>query len=65
MLSEVSHKEKDKYYMMSLKIWNLEYDTNESIYETDAQTEKTNIRLPKGRGGEGRCSWNLMQIRDM
>ena len=54
MLSEVSHKEKDKYYMMSLKIWNLEYDTNESIYETDAQTDKTNIRLPKGRGGEGR-----------
>ena len=35
-------------------IWNQEYDTNEFIYETNAQTEKTNIWLPEGKGDEGR-----------
>ena len=42
-------------------MWNLKNNKNESIYktETDLQTEKTNLRLPKGRGkGEG-------QIRNM
>ena len=36
-------------------IWNLKYDTNELICktETDSQTEKTNLWLPKGKG-EGR-----------
>ena len=40
ILSEVSQKEKDKYHMMSLYTWNLKYDTNEHIYEseTDSQT---------------------------
>ena len=33
MLSEVSQKEKDKYHT-----WNLKYDTNELICETDSQT---------------------------
>ena len=37
ILSEVSQKEKDKYHMISL-MWNLKYDTNELIYETDSQT---------------------------
>ena len=32
---------------------NLKYDTNELIYktETDSQTQKTNLWLPKGKGG--------------
>ena len=33
-------------------MWNLKkYDTNELIYktETDSQTSKTNLRLPKGK----------------
>ena len=37
-------------------MWNLKYDTNELIYETetDSQTQKTNVWLPKGKqGGEG------------
>ena len=37
-------------------MWNLKYDTNELIYETetDPQTQKTNIWLTKGKGqGEG------------
>ena len=34
-------------------MWNLKIDTNELIYrtETDSQTQKTNLWLPKGKGG--------------
>ena len=34
-------------------MWNLKNSTNELIYktETDSQTLKTNLRLPKGKGG--------------
>ena len=42
-------------------IWNLKYDTNEPIYETetDSQTKRTDWWLPRGRGlGEG-CSGRL------
>ena len=56
ILSEVSQKEKDKYHMISLISGILKNDTNGLIYktETDSQTSKTNLRLPKGRdGGEG------------
>ena len=47
-----SVKEKDKYHMISLT-----YDTNEPIYgtETDSQTQKTNLWLPKRR--EVRKGW--------
>ena len=31
-------------------MWNLKSDTNELIYETDSQTQKTNFWLPKGKG---------------
>ena len=37
-------------------IWNLKYDTNEPIYETetDSRTQRTDFWLPKGSGvGEG------------
>ena len=36
-------------------MWNLKYDTNELIYktETDPQTQKTNLWLPKGKAGGG------------
>ena len=36
--------------------WNLKFDTNEHIYETetDSQTQRTDLWLPRGReGGEG------------
>ena len=35
--------------------WNLKNDINEPIYktETDSQMERTNLRLPKGKGGRG------------
>ena len=37
ILSEVSHIEKDKYNMIS-HMWNLKYDTNELIYETEVDS---------------------------
>ena len=54
--SEVSQTEKDIYHMTSL-MWNLKKnDTNELIYKTeiDSQAQKTNLWLPKGKGGVGR-----------
>ena len=56
MLSEVSQKEKDKYYYNITYMWNLKYDTNELIYETetDSQTYRTDLRfLVVGEGGIG------------
>ena len=37
-------------------MWNLKYDMNELIYktETDSQTLKTNLWLPKGKMAGGR-----------
>ena len=37
-------------------MWNPKNSTNELIYkaETYSQTQKTNLRLPKGKGGEKR-----------
>ena len=54
ILSEVSQTEEDKY-MISLIYWTKKNDTNELIYktETDLQTWKTNLWLPKGKD-EGR-----------
>ena len=36
-------------------MWNLKYDTNEHIYEieTDSQTQKTDLWLPRGKWGWG------------
>ena len=38
-------------------MWNLKYGTNEPVYktETDSQTEKTDLQLPRGKrkGGNG------------
>ena len=36
-------------------MWNLKYDTSERICRTeiDSQTWKTNLWLPKGKGGGG------------
>ena len=46
-----SKSDKDKYYITFM--WNLKNNTNESIYKTeaDSQTQKTNLWLPKGKGG--------------
>ena len=64
MQLEVSQKEKDKYHMISLiyKIF-LKYYTNEPIYktETDSQTQRTYLWLPRQRGlGE---EWSEIGVR--
>ena len=40
-------------------MWDLKYDTNERIYETetDSQTLRTDLWLPRGRRGWGRDRW--------
>ena len=53
ILSEVSQKEKDKRHDITY-IWNLKYDTNECIYETETNSQtylRTDLWLPRGRGG--------------
>ena len=54
--SEVSQKEKDKYHMMSLYMWNLKYATNELIWNWNRLIGIENrFLIVKGEGkvGEG------------
>ena len=61
ILSQVSQKEKDKYYHDITYMWNLKYSTNQHIYETktDAQIQRTDW-LPRGWGleSEGFGVWD-------
>ena len=52
ILSELSQTETDKYHDTAY-MRNQKSDTNELIYktETDSQNQKTNLWLPKGKGG--------------
>ena len=41
-------------------MWNLKYDTNELIYETNRLTDIENkLMVPKGRGGDGRINYEF------
>ena len=42
-------------------MWNLKYDTNELIYETeiDSQTQRTDLWLPSGRVYGGGMDWEF------
>ena len=53
ILSEVSQTKTNIIYHLYVK--SKKNDTNELIYktETDAQTQKTDLLLPKGKGGGG------------
>ena len=53
--SKESQIKKDKHPMMLLICGVLKNDTNELMYktETDSQTLKTKVWLPKGKGGNG------------
>ena len=47
--SEISHKEKDKYHMISLNMQNLKCDTNELTYETETDSQiKNRLVVAKG-----------------
>ena len=53
ILSKLDRKRQILYDIIYM--WYLKNNTNESIYktETDSQTQKTNLWLPKGKGGRG------------
>ena len=53
ILSELDRERHISYDIIYM--WNLKNDTNELIYktETDSETQKTNLWLPKGKVGEG------------
>ena len=38
-------------------MWNLKYDTNELIYETDLKSQRTDLWLPKRRRAGGGMDW--------
>ena len=45
--------DKEKQLLFIISMCNLENSTNQLIYkaETDSQTQKTNLQLPKGKRG--------------
>ena len=55
-----SQKERQTTYDITYT-WNLKYDTNEPIYETeaDSQTQRTDLWLPRGSRGEGGMDWEF------
>ena len=55
VLSEVSQTEKDKYHILTHICGIQKNGIDDLIYKTeiDSQTQKTNLRLPKGKGREG------------
>ena len=52
ILSEVSQKERQIPYDITY-MWNLKYDTNEPIYETESGTYRIDCWLPRGVVGVG------------
>ena len=47
ILSEVGQKQKDKMPYDNTYMWNLKYDTNETINETESGTQRTDWQLPR------------------
>ena len=47
ILSEVSQRQIS--YAITY-VWTLKGSTDELVYKTDSQAQKTNVRLPKGKG---------------
>ena len=61
ILSEGSQTEKRQILHNITSMWNLKNDTNELIdkTETDPQTQKTNLWLPRGKEGREKLGiWN-------
>ena len=40
-------------------MWNLKYDTNEPIYETETDSQRKDLWLPRVRRGGGRMHWEF------
>ena len=56
-----SKSEKDEYHVI-LHMWNLKYDTNDSIYETASQMQRK-IGGCQGREDWGGMEWEVGVIR--
>ena len=52
ILSKVSQKEKDKYHMISLNMWNLKYDTSGTYLQNKNRLADTENRLVGVKGKE-------------
>ena len=64
ILSEVSQKKKDKYHMMITYTWNLKYDTDEPIYETETEPQTENrLVVAKGEEVGGGMEWEVGDSR--
>ena len=51
-LSEAVRK-KDEDHAIVLFMWNLKYGTSESVYKTETDSQKRDLRLPRGRKRDG------------
>ena len=49
--TKLSQKEKDRFYIISLNVWNLKCDTGEPVYETETEswTWRADWWLPQRR----------------
>ena len=56
-LSEVCQKEIDKYHITYT--WNLKYDTNELSMKQKQTHKRTDLWLPRGRGGKEGMEWEF------
>ena len=44
-------------------MWNLKYNTNEHIYETERQIQRTDLWFPSGGGEEGRMGAGISRCK--
>ena len=59
-----SKSERERHIYITY-LWTLKYDTNELIYKTDSQTQRTDVRLPRRRVGEEGMGWEVRVSRCM
>ena len=59
ILSEVESARERQILYDTAYMWNLSHGTREPMHriETDSQTWRTGLRLPRGRGRDGRGIW--------
>ena len=59
ILSKVTKKEKDKYHDITY-MWNLKYDTNETIWKRNRLRDTENkLVVAKGEGGREGVDWEF------
>ena len=46
-IKRISQTKKDKYNYDTAYVWNLKYGTNEFIYKTETDSQRTDLWLPR------------------